>query len=173
MQCNDVPLRHFLWLWTLLWPKLVLNPYYEKRVLDCLETVFNCITEVKISGRTILPSRGDLNRFYIFQVKKNNHSIWYWGYIHLAKMLLEPSLSAPEDANTCTLLFHRRKDKNPWGVERIIKWGYLQRSVDPRRLKSQCVGLLIQEQSRPAIRVRQCVTHIIDSGCLISAVSYG
>lgn len=52
-------------------------------------------------------------------------------------------------------------------------WGYLQRSVDPRGLKLQCVGLLIQEQSHPAIKVRQCVMYIIDNGCLISAVSYG
>lgn len=51
--------------------------------------------------------------------------------------------------------------------------GYLQSAASPRVLESQGVGLLIQEQRHPAIRVRQCVMHITDSGCLVSAVRYG
>lgn len=51
--------------------------------------------------------------------------------------------------------------------------GYLQSAASPSTLKSQGVGLLIQEQGHPAIRVRQCIMHITDSGCLVSAVRYG
>ena len=51
--------------------------------------------------------------------------------------------------------------------------GYLQGTASPRALKPQGVGLLIQEQGHPAVRVRQSITHITDSGRLVSAVRYG